>query len=103
MSVQETREMNVADSDGVAGDPFTVERFIHKSVQFFLASGSYLLQVSNDGSDWFNIGGAITTNTLLTTEDPTNPIPKSIKLMRIFTTTVASNDLVATAQVHDPV
>lgn len=76
-------EFTVIDTDATAGPRKDVSRFelVGASVQATMTGGSYLLQGSNDGSGWTDVGGgAITASGLIT-------LSVNVRYLRIFTTT----------------
>lgn len=74
-------------TDGAAGTSHPVGDWTHKSIVCNVPAGSFLVQVSNDGTTWIDIGPAIVADALVSTGDPTNPLPMACKFIRIFSTT----------------
>ena len=76
-------------SDATAGTAHRITNYESKSVIAHVeGAGSFLIQVSNDGTNWVTVGAAITIGDVLRySEDTTAPLPKSVNHIRIFTTT----------------
>lgn len=83
------------------GPSLPVDRYSHKSIHIKPDGGNYTVDVSNDGSNWFNLIAAITTESFLSTEAATNPLPKAVNFMRIVTNTPGTAPF-ATLFGHDP-
>lgn len=83
--MQGNKENFKLNSGAGPGAALPVDRYTFKSIHVKPDTGSYTLDVSNDGTNWVNFSTAITTETFLTTEDPTNPLPKAVNFMRIVT------------------
>ena len=81
-------EFAVSDTNSTAGDTKRTERFdlAGSTVHAIVSSGSYLIQGSNDGSDWQDVGsGAITVSGFTT-------LAAQYRYLRIFTTTAGDGE-----------
>ncbi len=81
-------EFTVSDTNSTAGDPKRTERFDLNgaTVHAVVTSGSYVLQASNDGSDWQDVGGGAITATGFTV------LAAQYRHLRIFTTTAGDGE-----------
>ena len=85
--------LDVSDTNSTGGTPAKVSRYdlAHASVQANVASGSYLLEASNDGLTWFDVGGgAITADSMLL-------LTAQYNYLRVFTTTDGEADFTLAA------
>jgi hypothetical protein len=87
------------------GDAMPVDRYTFKSVHIRPggAAPDYDLEMTFDGDNWVKHTSNIATDTVITTEDVTNPLPRAIKALRIVTTTAGSGAPSAVMFGHDPV
>ena len=102
--MQANREtFQLADAPG-AGGSMPVDRYTFKSVHILPGGGSpsYDLEMSFDGTNWIAHTSAITGETLITTEDVTNPLPKAIMFLRLVTGTAGTGAPSAVMFGHDP-
>lgn len=99
-----TETFDVAATPG-NGAAMPVDRYTFKSVHILPGGGSpdYDLQMTFDGTNWVDHTTTISTGTVITTEDVTNPLPKAIKALRIVTATAGSGSPSAVLFGHDPV
>ncbi len=85
-------------SSAGGGKPLQIDRFETKSLMLVVGgSGSYTIEVSNDGSTWKAVSAALVAGAsphLITTENGvTLPfLPRKVKFMRIVTATFNSGD-----------
>ena len=99
MATHRTFTLDVPADPATAGTAHPIGNYSYKSLTLTTSGGSYLVQVSNDEVSWEDIGSAVTGNAFLSTEDLSNPLPRSVRFIRIFTTT--ASDLVATFHGQD--
>ena len=98
----ETFKLEAAPGNG-GGMP--VGRYTFKSVHLIPGTGSpdYDLEMSfDDGANGVPHTIGITTETVITPEDVTNPLPRAVSMLR-FVTTVAGTGPSAVMFGHDPV
>ena len=100
-----TEEIEIHPS--AEGRALSIDRYTFKSVHLKPGTGapSYDLEISLDGANFFthtaNITG--TSDTLITTEDVTNPLPKALAAIRFKTNTLGGGDPKGIFFGHDPV
>ena len=78
----------IHSTTGNRGEPIVIDKMTWKSLQLTIGGGSYLIQVSNDETTWFSVGGARTADVLVgTAELLANGMPHVAKFLSVFTTT----------------
>ncbi len=104
MAQANTEEFNLSAGAG-NGDMLPCERYTFKSVHIRPGGGApdYDLQMTFDGTNWVDHTTGISTDTVITTEDPgANPLPKAIRGLRIVTATAGTGTPAAVLFGHDP-
>ena len=91
MSSSITYTLTVALVDATASAAYPVSDYTWKTIQaHVVGAGSYLVQASSDGTNYINIGAAITVGDEFRTTEDAAAIPRAIKFLRIYTTTHAA-------------
>lgn len=90
MSQQNVEKLTPGATNGSGGTAHPIGRYTHKSLQMVIPGGSYLVQWSNDGNTWVDVGTARTADAQVTTQQASDPLPMTAQFIRIFTTTAAS-------------
>lgn len=101
MSTQVLYELDIKTSAG-AGVLKPIANLVEKTLQLQVAgSGDYDVEITVDDVNWFpHTTGIVSGMTILSTEDPTNPLPKAISQIRIVTAVFNAGDT-ATLFGHD--